>query len=116
MVVRCIALPMRRPAATFRTVARIMRRPSNAHGERCSIFSERSLIRVYQPHFLLNRSNREYLDSNIIQALDVRFGHKRTLPHVRSMSALPPKADMAQHDRDVRFVPKADIPPPHSIT
>jgi hypothetical protein len=24
-------------------------------------------------------------------------------------SALPPKADMAQHDRDVRFVPKADI-------
>jgi hypothetical protein len=25
------------------------------------------------------------------------------------MSALPPKADMAQHDRDVRFVPKADI-------
>ena len=25
--------------------------------------------------------------------------------HVR----LPPKADMVQHDRDVRFVPKADI-------
>jgi hypothetical protein len=25
------------------------------------------------------------------------------------MSALPPKADMVQHDRDVRFVPKADI-------
>jgi hypothetical protein len=25
------------------------------------------------------------------------------------MSALPPKADMARHDRDVRFVPKADI-------
>jgi hypothetical protein len=25
------------------------------------------------------------------------------------MSALPPKADMAQHDCDVRFVPKADI-------
>ena len=25
------------------------------------------------------------------------------------MSALPPKADMAQHDRDVRFVPIADI-------
>jgi hypothetical protein len=26
------------------------------------------------------------------------------------MSALPPKADMDQHGRDVRFVPKADIP------
>ena len=25
------------------------------------------------------------------------------------MSALPPKADMVQHGRDVRFVPKTDI-------
>ena len=25
------------------------------------------------------------------------------------MSALPPKADIAEHRRDVRFVPKADI-------
>jgi hypothetical protein len=25
------------------------------------------------------------------------------------MSALPPKTDIAQHDRHVRFVPKADI-------
>jgi len=25
------------------------------------------------------------------------------------MSALPPKADMVQHDCDVRFVPNADI-------
>jgi hypothetical protein len=25
------------------------------------------------------------------------------------MSALPPKADIVQHHRDVRFVPKADI-------
>ena len=25
------------------------------------------------------------------------------------MSALPPKADMVEHDRDVCFVPKADI-------
>ena len=25
------------------------------------------------------------------------------------MSALPPKADMDEHGRDVRFVPKADI-------
>ena len=28
------------------------------------------------------------------------------------MSALPPKADMDQHGRDVRFAPKADI---HSL-
>jgi hypothetical protein len=25
------------------------------------------------------------------------------------MSALPPKADMVQHDRDFRFVPSADV-------
>jgi hypothetical protein len=25
------------------------------------------------------------------------------------MSALPPKADIVQHERNVRFVPKADI-------
>jgi hypothetical protein len=37
------------------------------------------------------------------------LGHKRTLRHLRPMSALPPKADMVQHDRDVRFVPKADV-------
>jgi hypothetical protein len=28
------------------------------------------------------------------------------------MSALPPKADIRQRDRDVRFVPIADIAPP----
>ena len=33
------------------------------------------------------------------------LGHKRTFGKVRVMSALPPKADMAQRDRDVRFVP-----------
>ena len=31
-----------------------------------------------------------------------------------AMSALPPKADIRQRDLDVRFVPKADIEPPHS--
>jgi hypothetical protein len=30
------------------------------------------------------------------------------------MFALPPKADMGQHDRDVRFVPIADIGPDSS--
>ena len=29
----------------------------------------------------------------------------------KAMSALPPKADMCSATRDVRFVPKADIPP-----
>jgi hypothetical protein len=37
------------------------------------------------------------------------LGQKRTLMHLRAMSALLPKADMDQHARDVRFVPKADI-------
>jgi hypothetical protein len=33
------------------------------------------------------------------------------------MSALPPKANIRQGNRDVRFVPKADIRPTHhSIT
>jgi len=37
------------------------------------------------------------------------LGQKQTLAHVRVMSALPPKADIAEGDRHVRFVPKADI-------
>src|SRR6516162_8353222 len=35
--------------------------------------------------------------------------HKRTLKHVRLMSALPPKADIGTQSCNVRFVPKADI-------
>ena len=37
------------------------------------------------------------------------LGQKRTWDCRSLMSALPPKADMVQHDRDVRFVLKADI-------
>ena len=37
------------------------------------------------------------------------LGQKQTSPHVRVMSALPPKADMDQQGRHVRFVPKAGI-------
>jgi hypothetical protein len=37
------------------------------------------------------------------------LGQKRTSHHVRSMSALPPKADIRQGNRDVRFVPLADF-------
>jgi hypothetical protein len=34
---------------------------------------------------------------------------RRTSAYVRVMSALPPKADIAERDRHVRFVPKADM-------
>jgi hypothetical protein len=37
------------------------------------------------------------------------LGHKRTFGPRKSMSALPPKADIAEHRRDVRFVPKPDV-------
>jgi hypothetical protein len=37
------------------------------------------------------------------------LGQKQTSPYVRAMSALPPKADIAERAYDVRFVPKADI-------
>ena len=41
---------------------------------------------------------------------NVRLGQKQTSPHLQPMSALPPKADIGTQLRDVRFVPKADIP------
>ena len=37
------------------------------------------------------------------------MSHKQTFPNGRPTSALPPKADIRQGDRDVRFVAKADI-------
>jgi len=37
------------------------------------------------------------------------LGQKQTSPYVRAMSALPPKADIAERAYDVRFVPQADI-------
>jgi hypothetical protein len=36
------------------------------------------------------------------------LGHKRTLRGIRLMSALPPKADIAASDENVRYVPQAD--------
>ena len=39
------------------------------------------------------------------------LGHKRKWRHVRVMSALPPKMDIDRHEWQVRFVPKASIPP-----
>jgi hypothetical protein len=43
------------------------------------------------------------------RAAERRAGQKRTLDRRLLMSTLPPKADIADHDTDVRFVPKADI-------
>src|SRR6516162_3072708 len=37
------------------------------------------------------------------------LGQKQTFRPFRPMSALPPKADVGTHSRDVCFVPKADI-------
>jgi hypothetical protein len=37
------------------------------------------------------------------------LGQKQTLQHVRTTSALPPKADIAEQRRHVRLVPKVDI-------
>jgi hypothetical protein len=37
------------------------------------------------------------------------LGQKQTLEPLHPMSALPPIADIGEHDRHVRFVPKADI-------
>jgi hypothetical protein len=37
------------------------------------------------------------------------MGHKRTFGPFIAMSALPPKADIRQGNRDVCFVPIADI-------
>jgi len=49
------------------------------------------------------------------------LGQKRTFTHLRLMSALPPKADIAERGWHVRQVPKAGIPyrgkePHYSIT
>jgi hypothetical protein len=38
------------------------------------------------------------------------LGQKQTLQRILLMSALPPKADIGTQPRDVRFVPKADMP------
>ena len=48
------------------------------------------------------------LHSSNLEPLMSALGQKRTLRHVCVMSALPPKADIVERDRHVRFVPKAD--------
>jgi hypothetical protein len=41
---------------------------------------------------------------------DLHFPWQQCLGPFIAMSALPPKADIAECDRDVRFVPIADMP------
>ena len=36
------------------------------------------------------------------------LGHERTFAMQNVVSALPPKADISQHERNVCFVPRAD--------
>jgi len=48
------------------------------------------------------------LRSNNHQDRMSALGQKQTFRDLGPMSALPPKADLVQHGRDVRFVPKAD--------
>jgi len=49
------------------------------------------------------------LHSNNSEPLMSALGQKQTSRLVRTMSALPPKADMDQYGRDVCLVPKADM-------
>ena len=70
-----------------------------------------------ETHDLAPRDSvRRVVQHSKIYPLLSALGQKQTSKHVRSMSALPPKADMDHHGRDVRFVPKADMAPGHSIT
>jgi hypothetical protein len=49
-------------------------------------------------------------EGNVSERATSALCQKRTLKRLRPMSALPPKADIQQHDLDVRFVPLADSP------
>ena len=55
---------------------------------------------------------RVKLHGSNFEPLMSALGQKRTLEYVRAMSALPPKADIGTHSRDVCFVPKTTIAVP----
>jgi hypothetical protein len=59
-----------------------------------------------------SRMMREY-QVRICERLGVKFPgptrQNRTLKRLRPMSALPPKADIAERQLDVRFVPDSDM-------
>ena len=52
----------------------------------------------------------------MMQRKNADYTRDKDSPILQSMSALPPKADIAEHRCDVRFVPKADIALLQSIT
>jgi hypothetical protein len=56
----------------------------------------------------LRRIKRQEADRKIGRRMSA-LGQKQTSRHLQPMSALPPKADIAERDRHVCFVPKADI-------
>jgi hypothetical protein len=58
---------------------------------------------------LLETESVVSLHSSNLEPLMFALGQKRTSEHVQVMSALPPKADIAESDWHVRHVPKADI-------
>jgi hypothetical protein len=78
------------------------------------------------PRQLMHDYSRDFLPAEWGSGVSLRgsnskplmsaLGQNRTSQSVWPMSALPPKADIGTRSRDVRFVPKADIAPLHSIT
>jgi hypothetical protein len=67
------------------------------------------------PHFSQRRAEAA-LKENASQVLPKPYSGKQICDHLivfsgtfPAASALPPKADIGTHPRDVRFVPKADI-------
>src|SRR5262249_38587596 len=88
---------------------RLLRR--RCHGPRCRCANDKR-DELAPPHLPSPRSELASYGSNRqtgarldrVPPVMSALGHKRTLAHVRSMSALPPKADIGNsHDRKSRF-------------
>jgi len=66
-------------------------------------------------HDARNGAERSFCVAAILSRLCPLWVRSRRYGNVRSMSALPLKADIDRDGRNVRFVPKADIAPNCSI-
>ena len=73
--------------------------------------SSRQRYKIAPPHFTPqdNASYRFKITLGMGRPMSA-LGQKQTYAVQKSMSALPPKADMCSAITDVRFGPKADIP------
>ena len=71
------------------------------------IFSAECFLRLTNPAKLLTKDEARRITTNI--APSVTAVRRQAAVGLFAMSALPPKADIAERDWDVRFVPKADI-------